>query len=124
MTQVTQLFIIAGRHNQSVRLNHEVYPSVEAAKAELDRWEKEEDPDHDRREAIKRSSYQSKPFGRKSPHPRHNDGSFEVVDLATHIQNVAVQNYDKARHDHTTYRGAYNTTQSHVEKLARLFSAS
>jgi hypothetical protein len=117
MAQVTQLFVIAGRYNQSVRLNHDVYPSVEAAKAELDRWEKEEDPDHDRREAFKKSSYQSKPFGRKNPHPCHNDGTFEVVDLATYIQNTAVQNYEKARRDHDIYRGAYNTTQSHVEKL-------
>lgn len=124
MAQVTQLFIIAHRYTQSVRLNHEVYPSIETAKAELDRWEKEEDPRREFRERSKVESYRSKPFGRKSPHPRHNDGDFEVVDLATHIQNVAVQNYDKARRDHTIYRGAHNTTQSHVEKLAHLLKAS
>jgi len=124
MTQVDQLFIIAGRHNQSVRLNHEVYPSVEAAKAELDRWEREEDPDHKMRERAKASSYQSKPFGRKDPHPRHNDGNFEVVDLATHIQNVAVQNYDKGQRDRNIYIGAHNTTQSQIDRLARLFPAS
>ncbi len=119
MAQTAELYVIAGRHNQSVRLNHEVYLSVEAAKAELDRWEREEDPDREARERMKQSSYQAKSYGRKVPHPRHNDGTFEVVDLATHLQNVAVQNYDKARRE-TRYNGAHNTTQSHLQRLERL----
>lgn len=122
-THIVSLFVIAHRYNQSLRLNHEVYHSLEAAKAELDRCEKEEDPRREAREFGKRMSLQQKPFGRKSPHPCHNDGDFEVVDLATHLQNVAVQNYDKARRE-TKYQGAHNTTRSHIERLALLSKAS
>lgn len=112
----SQLFVIAHRFNQVIRLNHEVYSSLKEAKQELDRWEKEEDPDHELREFRKRSSYQAKSFGRKDPHPCHNDGDFEVVDLASHMQNLAVQNYEKAKRERY-YQGAYNVTQAHVEKL-------
>lgn len=120
---IKELFVIAHRHNQSLRLNHDVYPSLQEAKDELDRWEREEDPRREARERMKASSYQSKPFGRKDPHPCHNDGDFEVVDLATHLQNVAVQNYDKAKRE-SKYQGAHNTTQSHIQRLVRLSSVS
>lgn len=113
-----QFFVIAHRYNQSLRLNHEVYPSVKEAKAELDRWEHEDDPQHHERERMRQESYRSKMYCRKDPHPRHNDGNFEVVDLATHLHNVAVQNYDKAKREND-YRGPFNTTMPYTERLKR-----
>ena len=118
-----ELFVIAHRYNQSLRLNHDVYPSLKEAKDELDRWEREEDPRREARKRLLEAGLQAKPYGRKKPHPCHNDGDFEVVDLATHLQNLAVQNYDKAKRE-SRYEGAHNTTRSHAQRLALLLSAS
>lgn len=122
-TQPTNLFVIAHRHNQSLRLNHDIYYSLGSAKAELDRWEREEDP---RRELYERSEEMVIRMNRRSWAPKsktHNKRDFEVVDLATHLQNVAVQNYEKAKRERN-YQGAHNTTRSHIERLALLSKAS
>ena len=112
-THGRNLFVIANRYAQWRRLNRFIYSSLEEAKTDVDLRDFKCDPDREVAERREESSRQSRSWGRAEPKLHHNDRVFEVVDLETHLYNVAFQAHTFKREG----TAAPNTTISHIMKL-------